>query len=239
MNTPLWTVSFVLAVAMIPRPAAAQVNLSFDGSQVNLTAVNDSYGNILSLLGRHTGLEVEIPNELKTKRVPLLEIRGLGVKAAVLKIMEGSGFDYFLLARAGRPDTLARLIVSGKSKKIAPPTRRSRPAARATRRPFAGSKVTPFSPRSGSRAGARPRPSTIKPAVRPKAPLTPQPAAPFPVSQPYGQTLSGQPPISGQPPPGQPGQVRSPRAAGRQPSANPNRRAPNPNRRAPNPYQRK
>ena len=111
MNTPLWTVSFVLAVAMIPRPAAAQVNLSFDGSQVNLTAANESYGNILNLLGRHTGLEMEIPNELKTKRVPLLEIRGLGVKAAVLKIMEGSGFDYFLLARAGRPDTLARLIV--------------------------------------------------------------------------------------------------------------------------------
>jgi hypothetical protein len=232
MNKPLWTVSFVLAVAMIPRPAAAQVNLSFDGSQVNLTAANESYGNILNLLGRHTGLEMEIPNELKTKRVPLLEIRGLGVKAAVLKIMEGSGFDYFLLARAGRPDTLARLIVSGKSKKIAPPTRRSRPAARATRRPFVSRNVTPFSPRSGSGAGTAPRPRTIKPAVKPKPPLTPQQAAPFPVSQPYGQSLGGQPPVVGQPRPGQSGPVRSQRPAGRQPSANPNRRAPNP-------YQRK
>lgn len=238
MSKVPWMVSLVLAVAMIPRPAAAQVNLSFDGSQVNLTAANESYGNILDLLGRHTGLEIEIPNELKIKRVPLLEIRGLGVKAAVLKIMEGSGFDYFLLARAGRPDTLARLIVSGKSKKIAPPTRRSRPAARAPRRPFVSRNVTPFSPRSGSGAGTAPRPRTIKPAVQPKAPLAPQQAAPFPVSQPYGQSLSGQPPVVGQPRPGQSGTVRSPRPAGGQPSANPNRRAPNPNRRAPNPNRR-
>ena len=232
MSKVPWTVSFVLAVAMIPRPAAAQVNLSFDGSQVNLTAANESYGNILDLLGRHTGLEMEIPNQLKIKRVPLLEIRGLGVKAAILKIMEGSGFDYFLLARAGRPDTLARLIVSGKSKKIAPPTRRSRPAARAPRKPFVSRNVTPFSPRSGSKSGAARRPQTIKAAVQPKATLTPKPAAPFPVSRPYGQTLSGQPPMVGQPRPGQSGPVRSPQAAGGQPSANPNRRAPDP-------YQRK
>lgn len=232
MNKALWKVSLVLVAVMIPLPVAAQVNLSFDGSQVNLTASNESYGNILNLLGRHTGMEVEIPNELKSKRVPLLEIRGLGVKAAVLKIMEGSGYDYFLLARAGRPDSLAQLIVPGKSKKIAPPARRTRPASRSTRRPIANPKVTPFSPRSGSAARAASKPPVIKPAVRPKAPQSPQPAARFPVTQPYGQALSGQPPITGQTPPTQPGQVRSPRAAGGQLS-------PNPNRRAPSPYERK
>lgn len=227
MNTALWRVSLLLAAAMIPRPALAQVNLSFEGSQVNLTASNESYGSILDLLGRHTGMEVEIPNELKSKRVPLLEIRGLGVKAAVLKIMEGSGFDYFLLARAGHPGSLARLIVPGKSRKIAPSAPRPRPASRSTRRPFVRPNATRFSPRSGSAARAS-RPPKIKPAVQPKAPLTPQPVVPFPASQPYGRTLSGQAPIVGQTPAAQPGQARSPRPAGGQPPANANRRTPNP-----------
>ncbi len=232
MRRALWTVSLVMAAAMIPLPAAAQVNLSFDGSLVNLTASNESYGSILDLLGRHAGMAVEIPGELKSRRVPLLEIRGLGVKATVLKIMEGSGFDYFLLARAGRPDSLSRLIVSGKSKKIAPQARRSRPASRSPRRPLAGRNVTPFSPRSGSGARTASRAQKIKPAVRPKAQPTPQPAAAFPVSRPYGQTLSSQPPNMGQPPAAQPGQVRSPRPSGGQTAVNPSRRAPNP-------YQRK
>lgn len=232
MRKVLGMVSLVLVAAMAHQPAAAQVNLSFDGSVVNLTASNESYGSILDLLGRHTGMEVEIPDELKSSRVPLLEIRGLGVKATVLKIMEGSGFDYFLLARTGRPDSLSRLIVSGKSKKIAPPARRSRPASRSPRRPFVGRNVTPFSPRSGSGARTASRGQKIKPAARPKAPLTPQPAAAFPASRPYGQTVSGQPPIIGQPPAAQPGQARSPRPSG-------GRTAVNPSRRAPNPYQRK
>lgn len=232
MSRVPWMVSLALAAVTMHRPVVAQVNLSFDGSQVNLTASDESYGSILDLLGRHTGMEVEIPKELKSKRVPLLEIRGLGVKATVLKIMEGSGFDYFLLARAGRPDSLSRLIVPGKSKKIAPQARRSRPAARAPRRPFVGRNATPFSPRSGSGAGTASRAQKIRPAVQPKPPLTPQPASPLPVSQPYGQTLGSQPPIIGQPPAAQPGQVRSPRPSGGQTAVNPNRRAPNP-------YQRK
>lgn len=232
MRKVLWMVSLVLVAAMMHRPAAAQVNLSFDGSVVNLTASNESYGSILDLLARHTSMEVEIPAELKSRRVPLLEIRGLGVKATVLKIMEGSGFDYFLLARAGRPDSLSRLIVSGKSKKIAPQARPSRPASRSPRRPFVGRNVTPFSPRSGSGARTASRAQKIRPAARPKAPLTPQPAAAFPASRPYGQTLSSQPPIIGQPPAAQSGQAGSPRPSGGQTPVNPNRRAPNP-------YQRK
>ena len=232
MSKFLWMVSLVLVTVLLHQPVAAQVNLSYDGSQVNLTASNESYGSILDLLGRHAGMEVEIPNELKSRRIPLLEIRGLGVKATVLKIMEGSGYDYFLLARAGRPDSLSRLIVSGKSKKIAPPARRSRPAARSPRRPFVGRNATPFSPRSGSGARQASRPQKIKPAVQPRRPLTAQPTTPIPVSHPYGQSLSSQPPIMGQPPAAQPGQVRSPRASGGQTAVNPSRRAPNP-------YQRK
>lgn len=232
MSKFLWMVSLVLVTVLLHQPVAAQVNLSFDGGQVNLTASNESYGSILDLLGRHTGMEVEIPGELKSRRVPLLEIRGLGVKATVLKIMEGSGFDYFLLARAGRPDSLSRLIVAGESKKIAPPAPRSRPASRSPRRPFVGRNTTPFSPRSGSGARQASRPQNINPAIQPRRPLTAQPTTPIPASRPYGQSLSGQPPIGGQRPEAQPGQVRSPRPAGGQTAVTPSRRTPNP-------YQRK
>lgn len=232
MSKVLWTVSLVLVAAMMRQPVAAQVNLSFDGSVVNLTASNESYGSILELLGRHTGVEVEIPAELRSMRIPLLEIRGQGVKATVVKIMEGSGFDYFLLARAGRPGILSRLIVSGKSSKIAPQARRSRPAPRSPRRPFVGGNATPFSPRSGSGARTASGARKIKPAVRPKTPLSPQPAASFPASRPYGQTVGGRPPIIGQPAAAQPGQARSPGSSGAQTAADPGRRAPNP-------YQRK
>ena len=232
MSKALWMIASVLVAAMMHRPVAAQVNLSFDGSQVNLTASNESYGSILDLLGNHAGMEVDIPHELKSRRIPLLEIRGLRVKDAVVKIMEGSGFDYLLVARAGRPDSLARLIVAGKSRKIAPPARRSRPATRSNRRPFVRPKATPFSPRSGSTTRTSSRSPRIKPAVQPRAPLNPQTAAPLPASRPYGQTMGSQPPSIGQPPAAQPGQVRSPRPSG-------GRTAVNPSRRPPNPYQRK
>ena len=232
MSKVWWMVSLVLVAAMMHHPVAAQVNLSFDGAQLNLTASNESYGSILDVLGSHTGMEVDVPNELRSKRIPLLEIRGLGVKHAVVKIMEGSGFDYFLLARAGRPDSLARLIVSGKSKKITPPARRSRPATRTSRRPFVSPKATPFNPRSGTATRASSRSPRIKPSVQPRAPLNPQPASPLPGSRPYGQSLSSRPRVVGQPPAAQSGQARAPRPAGGQPSVNPNRRAPNP-------YQRK
>lgn len=232
MSKVLWMVALVLAVATMHQPVAAQVNLTFDGSQVNLTASNESYGSILDLLGNHAGMEVDIPHELKSRQIPLLEIRGLEVKDAVVKIMEGSGFDYFLVARAGRPDSLARLIVAGKSRKIAPPARRSRPASRSGRRPFVSPNATPFTPRSGTTARTSSRSPRIKPAVQPRAPSTPQAEAPLPASRPYGQTLSSQPPIMGQPPAAQPGQARSPRPSGGQTAVNPSRRAPNP-------YQRK
>jgi hypothetical protein len=232
MSKVLWMVSLVLVAVIQYQPVAAQVNLSYDGGQVNLTASNESYGNILDLLSRHTGMDVEVPDELKSSRVPLLEIRGLGVKATVLKIMEGSGFDYLLLARAGHPDSLSRLIVAGKSKKIAPQARRSRPAAQSTRKPFVGRNVTPFNPRSGTGARQSSRPQKLKSPIQPKKPLTGQPTTPIPPSRPYGQSLSSQPSIIGQRPAAQPGQVRPPRPSG-------NRTGGIPNRRSSNPYQRK
>ena len=232
MKRVLWTVWLALSAAMIPLPAAAQVNLSLEGSRLNLMATNESYGSILDVLGSHTGMEVDVPKDLRSKRIPLIEIRGLGVKDAVVKIMEGSGFDYFLLARAGSPDRPSRLIVSGKSRRITPAAKRSRPAARSGRRPFASPNATPFNPRSRTPARVSNRSPRIKPSVRPKAPPTPQSASPLPVSRPYGQSPGSQPPVFGQPAAAQPGSVPALRPAGEQPSVDPNRRAPNP-------YQRK
>ncbi len=212
MDIRLWVSSMGLACSLVLQPGEAQVKLSFDGTRVNLAAENESYGNILNLLGRHTGLEFEIPTELKNKRVPLLEIQGLGVKAALLKIMEGSEFDFLLLGHAGRPDSVSRLIVSGKSMKVERPTGRSSPPSRSTRSPFGrrnpAPRVTPFNPRPAPAPGV----AAKKPKTRPASPqpsrLTPQQAVPGSFGRPYGQPLSAPPQQIVQPRPGQPGQIQ-------------------------------
>ena len=216
MNNILLMVFLVLPAVTIPWTAAAQVNLSFDGTQVNLTASNETYGNILDLLGRHTGIRMEIPKELKAKRVTILEVRRLGIKAAIVKIMEGSGYDYFVLARPGHPHILAGLIVAGKSKTSKELVRHRRPRSQNSRKPFVGRNMTSFGRDSGSGSGASTKRQTVKPVVQPKAPKTAQTAAPFPVRQPYGQTLGGRPPIINQNPPTQAGQVQSPQVRGGQ-----------------------
>lgn len=228
MNNIVLMVFLILAAVTISWPAAAQVNLSFDGTQVNLTASNETYGEILDLLGRHTGMRMEIPKELKAKRVTILEVRKLGIKAAIVKIMEGSGYDYFLLARPGHPHRLAGLIVAGKSKTSKGLVRHRRLRSQNSRKPFVGRNVTSFSRDSGSGSGVANKRQTIKPMVQTKAPKTVQTAAPFQVSQPYGQTLGGRPPIINQNLPTQAGQAQSPRVSGGQMSGNTKRRTPNP-----------
>jgi hypothetical protein len=215
-----------LACSVTSQPGEAQVKLSFDGTRVNLAAENESYGNILDLLGRHTGLEFQIPAELKNMRVPLLEIQGLGVKATLLKIMEGSEFDFLLLGHARRPDSVARLIVSGKSKKIARPTGRSSPRSRPARKPFGRGNpapyVTPFKPRPAVAPGVVPKQPPAQPTARPRTPLAPQQPNPFQTSRPYGQALGGPPQPNVQPRPGKPGQNQPTRRGGRRQIGNPN-----------------
>jgi hypothetical protein len=105
--------------------------VSYDGRNLSLTAENQSFGQVMNLLQQRTGLEFEIPSELQGLRLPMVEIQRLSVREALLKLLEGSNYDYILVAMPGDPDRIQKLLIPGKSSKISGVST----AFRATNRP--------------------------------------------------------------------------------------------------------
>jgi len=101
-------------------PAAAP-SLAYDGKTVILSAENGSLDQVLQLFKQQTGLEYDVPAELRAQRLPLVEIKGLTVKDALLKVLEGTNYDYILMAVPDNPGKIARLMITGKSTKMAAP----------------------------------------------------------------------------------------------------------------------
>jgi len=113
------TFCFLALILSSQNVKAAAPSVSYDGNAVSLSAENGSYGQVLELFKQQTGLEYEIPAELKMERLPLVEIMGLSVKAALLKVLEGSNYDYILVAAPTDPEKISKLLITGKSTKIA------------------------------------------------------------------------------------------------------------------------
>src|SRR5437773_2877342 len=116
------TFCFLAVILLGQSVKAATPLVSYDGNAVSLSAENGSFGQVLELFKQQTGLEYEIPLELKTERLPLVEIKGLSVKAALLKVLEGSNYDYILVAAPTDPERITKLLITGKSTKIAATT---------------------------------------------------------------------------------------------------------------------
>ena len=93
--------------------------VSFDGQTLSLSAENGSFAQILEMFKRQTGLEYDIPPDLKSEQLPLVDIHGLSIRAALLKILEGCNYDYILMAEPANPDRIVKVLVTGKSTKIA------------------------------------------------------------------------------------------------------------------------
>jgi hypothetical protein len=108
----------VSAITSREAAAAASPSVSFDGRSVNLSAENGSFGQILELFKQQMGLEYEIPSDLRSERLALVDIHGLSMRAALQKIFEGSNYDYVFIAERADPDKIARVLVTGKSTKI-------------------------------------------------------------------------------------------------------------------------
>jgi hypothetical protein len=100
---------------------AATPSLAYDGKTVILSAENGSLDQVLQLFKQQTGLDYDIPAELRAQRLPLVEIKGLTVKDALLKVLEGTNYDYILMAVPDNPGKIARLMITGKSTKMAAP----------------------------------------------------------------------------------------------------------------------
>src|SRR5262245_10963998 len=105
----------VLAIASKDGVEAGPPSVSFDGRAVNLSAENGSFGQILDMFKQQTGLEYEAPPDLKSERLPLVDIHGVSMRAALLKMFEGSNYDYILIGEPTDPDRITKVLVTGKS----------------------------------------------------------------------------------------------------------------------------
>ena len=57
------------------------------------------------------GLEIDIPGDLSGLRLPLVEVKNLSMREALLKVLEGSNYDYILVAVPDQPDRVRKLVV--------------------------------------------------------------------------------------------------------------------------------
>lgn len=98
----------------------------YDGKPLNFSVENRTFSQVMELFKEKTGMDYEIPTDLRGMSLPLVEIKNLTLKSALLRILEGSNTDYILIASPLDPERVMKLMVLGKSSKIAssnlPPT---------------------------------------------------------------------------------------------------------------------
>jgi hypothetical protein len=142
---------------------AAVPTLSSDGKTLSLSAENQTFGQVMGLFQRQLGLEIDIPGDLSALRLPLVEIRNLSMREALLKVLEGSNYDYILVAVPEQPDRVKRLVVPGKSSKVSTAATAFRSTNRPLEDPFGGGVETTFE----DNANVQPEPVPNAPAQNP------------------------------------------------------------------------
>ena len=134
----------LLALCAVGPTHAAAPTLSFDGRTLSLSAENQTFGQVMGLFQRQLGLEIDIPGDLSGLRLPLVEVRNLSMREALLKVLEGSNYDYILVAVPEQPDRVKRLVVPGKSSKVSAAATAFRSTNRPLEDPFGGGVETTF-----------------------------------------------------------------------------------------------
>jgi len=105
----------LLSFFLEPSSCPAASNLTTDGRFFSFSSQNDSYAQVFDTFHQQTGVECELPPDLRNQRIPLVEIKGLTLKSALVKILEGSHYDYILISSPDDPEKVRKLIVTGKS----------------------------------------------------------------------------------------------------------------------------
>jgi hypothetical protein len=164
MKTIFWMGLMVLLAGAEITPALPPT-LSYDGQTLSLSAENQTFGQVIGLFQRQLGLEIDIPGELNSLRLPLVEIRNLSMREALLKVLEGSNYDYILVAMPGQPDRVRKLVVLGRSAKIATASNAFRSMNRPVEDPFGGGMEAQFE----DNANVQPEPVPAAPAQNPPA----------------------------------------------------------------------
>ena len=159
----------MILVDIAPARAAAPT-LSHDGQTLSLSAENQTFGQVMALFQRHMGLEIDIPGDLNGLRLPLVEVKNLSMREALLKVLEGSNYDYILVAVPGQPDRVRKLVVPAKSAKVSATATAFRSTNRPLEDPFGGGVETSFEDNSGMQpepVPAAPAQSSGQPVAQP------------------------------------------------------------------------
>lgn len=131
-------ISLLVVFAGVEPTHAAAPTLSFDGRTLSLSAENQTFGQVMGLFQRQLGLEIDIPGDLSGLRLPLVEVKNLSMREALLKVLEGSNYDYILVAVPEQPDRVRKLVVPGKSSKVSAAATAFRSTNRPLEDPFGG-----------------------------------------------------------------------------------------------------
>lgn len=186
-------IALVTCIPFVMNQLQAKCIVSVEDGLVNLAAENETYGTIFDSLRQQIELKLDIPSKLKIERVPLLEIRGMNLKATLLKILEGAQYDFLLVGRHGSREAVDMLIVVGKSTKIAPTSGSAHSVSNPTGVQVRGNPsqyLRPFNQQTNPRSGTvGQQQQMVKPTVPTASPLAPRPASPLSLGQAYGSPL--------------------------------------------------
>jgi len=161
----IFCIGLVVMFAGVEPTHAAAPTLSFDGRTLSLSAENQTFGQVMGLFQRQMGLEIDIPGDLSGLRIPLVEVKNLSMREALLKVLEGSNYDYILVAAPEQPDRVRKLVVPGKSSKVSAAATAFRSTNRPLEDPFGGGVETSFEDNSN----VQPEPVPTAPAQNPPA----------------------------------------------------------------------
>jgi hypothetical protein len=162
MKNIVWFALLTIFADVAPARAAA-ATLSHDGQTLSLSAENQTFGQVMALFQRHMGLEIDIPGDLIGLRLPLVEVKNLSMREALLKVLEGSNYDYILVAVPGQPDRVRKLVVPARSAKVSATATAFRSTNRPLEDPFGGGVETSFEENSSM----QPEPVPAAPAQNP------------------------------------------------------------------------
>jgi hypothetical protein len=197
MKKMILCIGLSVIFAGVERTHAAAPTLSYDGRTLSLSAENQTFGQVMGLFQRQMGLELDIPGDLNGLRLPLVEIKNLSMREALRKVLEGSNYDYILVAVPEQPDRVRKLVVPGKSAKVSAAASAFRSTNRPVEDPFGGGVETSIEDNSNG----QPEPVPTAPAqgfvpgqpgVQP-VPANPNQPAPVGVAPQQGQPQGLQP----------------------------------------------
>lgn len=109
--------SFILSFGL--ATSFASPSAKYDGKLLSFSAENKTFGQVMEIFKEKTGMEYDIPGDLRGLSLPLVEIKNLTLKSALLKVLEGSNTDYILIASPADAERIMKLLIIGRSSKIA------------------------------------------------------------------------------------------------------------------------